>query len=101
MINYHHINNICRSGRRIGGNDLIPNKFWRQFNRRGKIVNGERAEYGEWPWQVSLRQWRTGETGDTEGVLLINYIAATFLHKCGAALLSDTWAITAAHCVER
>jgi len=69
-----------RSGRRMGGGD----QFWNQFNRRGKIVNGERAEYGEWPWQVSLRQWRT----------------ATFLHKCGAALLSDTWAITAAHCVE-
>ena len=59
-------------------------KFWRQFSRKGKIVNGEKAEYGEWPWQVSLRQWRT----------------ATFLHKCGAALLSDNWAITAAHCVE-
>ena len=58
---------------------------WHQHYRRGKIVNGEKAEYGEWPWQVSLRQWRT----------------ATFLHKCGAALLSENWAITAAHCVER
>merc|ERR1719245_407556 len=69
-----------RSGRKIGG----ESKFWRQFTRKGKIVNGEKAEYGEWPWQVSLRQWRT----------------ATFLHKCGAALLSENWAITAAHCVE-
>jgi len=72
-----------RSGRRIGGSEVVPATFWQQF-RRGKIVNGDKAEYGEWPWQVSLRQWRT----------------ATFLHKCGAALLSDTWAITAAHCVE-
>ena len=58
-------------------------KMWAHF-RSGKIVNGDKSEYGEWPWQVSLRQWRT----------------ATFLHKCGAALLSENWAITAAHCVE-
>jgi hypothetical protein len=58
-------------------------KMWAHF-RSGKIVNGDKSEYGEWPWQVSLRQWRT----------------ATFLHKCGAALLSQDWAITAAHCVE-
>jgi len=72
-----------RSGRKIGGK-TDTGHIWKQLNRQGKIVNGEKAEYGEWPWQVSLRQWRT----------------ATFLHKCGAALLSENWAITAAHCVE-
>ena len=25
-----------------------------------QVVNGERSEYGQWPWQISLRQWRTG-----------------------------------------
>jgi len=81
-----------RSGRMIGeehpSTDLssIVNGLYDYSGSRrtGKIVNGEKAEYGEWPWQVSLRQWRT----------------ATFLHKCGAALLSENWAITAAHCVE-
>jgi len=52
--------------------------------RDGRIVSGAASDYGEWPWQVSLRQWRT----------------ATYLHKCGCALLSENWAITAAHCVE-
>jgi hypothetical protein len=26
-----------------------------------QVVNGERSEYGQWPWQISLRQWRTGD----------------------------------------
>ncbi|XP_050712134.1 serine proteinase stubble-like isoform X1 [Eriocheir sinensis] len=49
-----------------------------------RIVGGNEATFGEWPWQVSLRQWRH----------------VTFLHKCGAALVNRNWAITAAHCVE-
>ncbi|XP_047481203.1 mucin-19-like isoform X2 [Penaeus chinensis] len=49
-----------------------------------RIVGGSEATFGEWPWQVSLRQWRQ----------------VTFLHKCGAALVNENWAITAAHCVE-
>ncbi|KAJ8868338.1 hypothetical protein PR048_029854 [Dryococelus australis] len=49
-----------------------------------RIVGGEQASFGKWPWQASLRQWRT----------------STYLHKCGAALLNENWAITAAHCVE-
>jgi len=55
----------------------------KSYSRQGRVVNGQRTNYAEWPWQISLRQWRT----------------ATFLHKCGAALLTENWAITAAHCV--
>ncbi|XP_065215893.1 serine proteinase stubble-like isoform X2 [Planococcus citri] len=49
-----------------------------------RIVGGEKASFGKWPWQISLRQWRT----------------STYLHKCGAALFNENWAVTAAHCVE-
>ncbi|XP_014219939.1 serine proteinase stubble [Copidosoma floridanum] len=50
-----------------------------------RIVGGNGSTFGKWPWQISLRQWRT----------------STYLHKCGAALLNENWAITAAHCVQK
>jgi len=42
------------------------------------------SEFGEWPWQVSLRHWREGSS----------------YHKCGAALLTEDWVVTAAHCLD-
>ncbi|KAM9319525.1 chymotrypsinogen B-like [Gastrophryne carolinensis] len=44
-----------------------------------RIVNGEEAVPGSWPWQVSLQD-RTG------------------WHFCGGSLISASWVVTAAHC---
>ncbi|KAM8946619.1 chymotrypsinogen A-like [Pelodytes ibericus] len=44
-----------------------------------RIVNGEEAVPGSWPWQVSLQD-RTG------------------WHFCGGSLLNQQWVVTAAHC---
>ena len=49
---------------RIGANKTQENEVGRSsrgYERRGRIVNGETADYAEWPWQISLRQWRTCE----------------------------------------
>ncbi|XP_043935036.1 chymotrypsinogen A-like [Protopterus annectens] len=44
-----------------------------------RIVNGEEAVSGSWPWQVSLQDW-------------------TGWHFCGGSVISDQWVVTAAHC---
>ncbi|XP_075136665.1 chymotrypsinogen A-like [Leptodactylus fuscus] len=44
-----------------------------------RIVNGENAVSGSWPWQVSLQ--------DNTG-----------FHFCGGSLINSLWVVTAAHC---
>lgn len=61
-------------------------------NRVERIVGGEVAEKGQFPYQVSLRLRRQ--------VLhpSLNVNVTVYSHYCGGSILSERWAITAAHC---
>merc|ERR1719457_69634 len=59
----------------------LPKLDWSQVGK-GRIVGGEEAADGEFPWQVSLRQ--------------IGAIGAT--HFCGGSIIDENWIMTAAHC---
>ena len=58
------------------------------------VVGGQDAEPGSWPWMLSIHFDRNSSLEFPEGSEFPH-----FTHTCGASLLSETWAMTAAHCI--
>ncbi|XP_076241545.1 transmembrane serine protease filzig [Calliopsis andreniformis] len=56
----------------------------RPLYRSGKIVGGKGATFGEWPWQVLIRE--------------ATWLGLFTKNKCGGVLITDKYVITAAHC---
>lgn len=55
--------------------------------KSGRIVGGKGAKFGEWPWQVLIRE--------------TTWLGYSTKNKCGGVLITNKHVITAAHCQPR
>lgn len=53
--------------------------FKRPHNNGARIIGGQQAERGQFPYQVQIQYFNQ--------------------HQCGGAIISPNWVVTAAHCV--
>lgn len=51
---------------------------------QGRIVGGEKSKFGDWPWQVLVKE--------------STWLGLFTKNKCGGVLISDRHVLTAAHC---
>merc|ERR1712212_988751 len=64
--------------------DLEPQPRYLEDSAQERVVGGEVASHNSWPWQISL-QYKSG---------------SRFYHTCGGTLITTSWVMTAAHCVD-
>ncbi|XP_076302918.1 uncharacterized protein LOC143221331 [Lasioglossum baleicum] len=65
-------------------NDFRSQCGIRPLIKSGRIVGGKAASFGEWPWQVLVRE--------------ATWLGLFTKNKCGGVLITDKYVITAAHC---
>ncbi|XP_062547487.1 serine protease filzig [Armigeres subalbatus] len=69
------------------GDDQAPRKILcgqRPLMKSARVVGGKAAKFGEWPWQVLVRE--------------STWLGLFTKNKCGGVLITNEYVVTAAHC---
>nr|XP_039251939.1 plasminogen-like isoform X1 [Styela clava] len=64
-----------------GGRLIESRRRKREIDQQERILGGDIALHGSWPWSVSMRKY-------------------TDFHFCGGTLIKPGWVVTAAHCLD-
>ncbi|NWY05021.1 TMPS2 protease, partial [Nothoprocta ornata] len=75
-----YTSDFCVSGNVVSLRCINCGLSTKNANIMSRIVGGNLASLGQWPWQVSLH--------------------VQDIHICGGSIITPEWIVTAAHCVE-
>ncbi|XP_049840403.1 trypsin-1-like [Schistocerca gregaria] len=64
----------------LGSALALPSQAFLGRKASGRIIGGTNADIGDYPWQVSFQKLGS--------------------HNCGGSIISSSWVLTAAHCVD-
>jgi secreted trypsin-like serine protease len=67
------------------GLDRIDNANGNSLDQHKRIINGEPAKAGDWPWQVALKRKSAAD--------------GKFNFVCGGSIVGEHWVLTAGHCI--